>query len=82
MRSVLNKKPRGIPGALHGNIASYAIAGADVIIGTPTAVAAGFSAACECERVSRWTKWYGGQGPESCMLHSRIMALVVANLFW
>jgi hypothetical protein len=33
-------------------------------------------------RVNRWTKWYGGHGPESCMWHSRIVALVIANLFW
>ena len=36
---------------------SQAITGAGVIIGMATAdAAAGFSAACECERVSRWTK--------------------------
>jgi len=33
-------------------------------------------------RVRRWTKWYGGQGPEICIWHSRIMALVLAYLFW
>ncbi len=33
-------------------------------------------------RVSRWTKWYGGQGPDICFWHYFMDVAVVAKLFW
>lgn len=60
--------------AMTGTV-SWTRAGADAGTGTPVPGAA-------IPRVRRWTKWYGGQGPETCIWQSRKVALVVANLFW
>jgi hypothetical protein len=49
--------------------------------GADVDAAGAVTAGVDVPRVSRWTKWYGGQGPDICIWQSRSVALVLANLF-
>ena len=82
-----NEKPRSEPGLF---VAAYFLVAFQAIAwtvwetratGADVDAAGAVTAGVDVPRVSRWTKWYGGQGPDTCIWQSRRVALVVANLF-